>query len=121
MVPASSFSTAVESLGPRLNVVIARGEIDLLHAEDFEDEMRSAVVGYRTVDLIVDLTEVTFIDSSGANALVRVLEHQRTANRELAIVTNDKRVTSLFEVSRLDRVLRRFDSRDDAVRALEST
>ena len=120
MAAASSFSTAVEPVGPRVNVVIARGEIDVAHAKSFEDELRAALSGGPSVDLIVDLTGVTFIDSSGANVLVRVLEQQRRADRELAIVTNDRRVTMFFEVSRLDRVLRRFDSREDAVRALES-
>jgi hypothetical protein len=88
MVPASSFSTAIESVGPRLNVVIARGEVDLVNAEDFEDELLAALGRGRSVDL----------DCRPDGSHVHRLERRQ----------------------RFGARTRRFDSREDAVLALES-
>ena len=108
----------VEPADDGVVVVVVRGEIDVATAPEFEDGLGRAVREARPLGLVVDLTAVTFMDSSGLTALARVVERQRLAGGALAIVTDDSRVRTMFEVARLDRVVRRFSSLDAAIMAL---
>ena len=84
-------------------------------AKDFERSLSTAVRGHDADALVVDLTNVSFIDSSGVSALVRTLERQRWAGGALAIVATDTRVTTIFEISGLDRLLRLYSSCEEAI------
>jgi anti-anti-sigma factor len=54
-------------------VVSTRGELDLLTLEPFVDAINLAATTARVV--VVDLAEVTFIDSSGLSALIASRDH----------------------------------------------
>jgi anti-sigma B factor antagonist len=100
--------------GSFATVVAVSGDVDLSTAPDFEDELSRAIETGLGGPLIVDLSDVTFIDSTGLNALVRAFERQRLAGSSLALVSDDSRVAMMLEVTRLDRVLRRFPTRGEA-------
>jgi anti-anti-sigma factor len=59
------------------------------------------------------------MDSSGLSALVRAVERHKRLGSSLSVATSDSRITTLFEVSRLDHVLRLYPTREAAVRALD--
>ena len=99
-------------------VVVVSGDVDLGTAPDFEDELARAVEDGLDGGLVIDLREVSFIDSTGLNALVRAFERQRLAGALLALVTDDSRVAMMLEVTRLDRVLKRYPTRDEALAAV---
>src|SRR5688572_13789403 len=61
------------------------GEIDLVSAPTFEERLRDAASG--TGALIVDLTDVTYLDSSALACLHRVLLGCRERRTELRVVT----------------------------------
>jgi anti-anti-sigma factor len=50
------------------------GEIDLATAESFEERAREAVMDTRGSSVLIDLSGVTFMDSAGMRALIRVME-----------------------------------------------
>jgi anti-sigma B factor antagonist len=100
-------------------VVVVSGDVDLGTAPDFEDELARAVEGGLDGGLVIDLSGVSFIDSTGLNALVRAFERQRLAGEGLALVSDDSRVTMMLEVTRLDRVLRRYPTRAEALEAVQ--
>ena len=54
--------------------------------------------------IILDLSQIDFIDSSGLGALVRIAKHAQTANGTLQIVTN-ARVTQTVKLVRLEKFL----------------
>src|SRR5687768_6976127 len=86
-------------------IVAVSGEIDVATSEAFEDALAASVRDRDEAGVVVDLTDVTFMDSSGLNALVRAMERHKRLGSNLAVATNDSRITTLFEVSRLDHVL----------------
>jgi anti-sigma B factor antagonist len=100
-------------------MVVVSGDVDLGTAPDFEDELAHAVEGNLGEGLVIDLSGVTFIDSTGLNALVRAFERQRLAGSSLALVSDDSRVAMMLEVTRLDRVLKRFPTRSEALAAVQ--
>jgi len=54
--------------------VVVRGEIDLGVADAFEVKASAAVMGSAVANFLVDLSDVTFMDSAGLRALIKVLE-----------------------------------------------
>ena len=53
--------------------LFAHGEIDLATADPFEEQASTAVMGAAGPSVLIDLSGVTFMDSTGMRALVRVL------------------------------------------------
>jgi anti-anti-sigma factor len=68
--------------------------------------------------LIVDAQDVRFMDASGLSALVRARQRTESMQGSLHVVAPSPRLRRLLEISRLDRILRRVDSVDDAVACL---
>jgi anti-sigma B factor antagonist len=117
---SSRFSVRTEEDHSSATVVVVAGDVDLGTAPDFEDELARAVEEHLGTALVIDLSAVTFIDSTGLNSLVRAFERQRLAGSALALVTDDPRVAMMLEVTRLDRVLRRYATRAEAMSAVAS-
>lgn len=78
----------------------AVGEIDMATVPSF-DEALSAALDEEPESLMIDLSEVTFMDSSGLNALVRARNAMDDTNVEMVISGMSEQVRRLFEVSGL--------------------
>ena len=101
----SQGSTAVLRLDGRLNLVSAptlRSSID-------------SVVAHGQTHLVVDLSEVGFIDSSGLGALVAGLKLARQAGGDLRIAGAGEQVTTVLRLTNLDRLLRPHATVSEAV------
>ncbi|MEO5620232.1 MAG: STAS domain-containing protein [Cypionkella sp.] len=69
--------------------------------------------------LIVDLTGITFIDSSGLGALVSVLK--RVGNRgEIVVCGLSSGLKQMFSITRMDRVFAAYPDRAAAIAALKA-
>ena len=113
------FSVLTEPVSGGVVAVVVTGDVDADTAPEFERAMVGAVRRNDAFALIVDLSEMAFIDSVGLGALVRAFDRQRRASRGgIAIVSQDQRLVTLLEIAGLDRVLRRFDTREEAIAAL---
>lgn len=66
--------------------------------------------------VVVDLTDVPFMDSSGLGALVGGLRVTRAASGDLRIAAPSEQVRTVLELTTMDRVLRPYDGVDDALR-----
>jgi len=87
MSPTSSgedvFSARVELHGETV-VVEASGDLDLSVAKTFENELRKALSDGASA-VVLDLAQVTFIDSAGLRALIRVAEEVTQKGARLSI------------------------------------
>ena len=54
--------------------------------------------------LVIDLTSVDYMDSSGVATLVETLQTQRKAKRKLVLCNLQPKVKGIFEISKLDTV-----------------
>lgn len=92
------------------------GEIDLYTVKDFhmafDDQISKGIT-----NLVIDLTGVTYLDSSGLSALLSMHKKIMSLNGKLSIVTSPEKmsITHIFEITRLNTVLRMFHSVEDAV------
>ena len=98
------FSVSTEPSGvPGSVLIVVAGEVDAHTA----DRVRSAVeagLGPGT-QVVVDLTDVTFMDSTGLGVFVTALKHLREQDGSLDLVITSPRVMKVFELTGLDVVI----------------
>ena len=89
------------------------GDIDITRAEEL-----AAMVDLRCngqcPNMVIDLTNVSFMDSSGLGWLTRTQEHLRSEHGQLRIVLGDGPVNRLFDLTGLLPVFVVHESIDDA-------
>jgi anti-sigma B factor antagonist len=96
--------TVVSRPGAPDCVVRAEGEIDLHTAPRLRDVLRVALAG-RPSRLILDMTEVNYIDSTGLGVLVGAFKRSGDAGSELVLQGPVPRVVRVLELTGLHRVL----------------
>jgi len=106
----------VEVDRPESGVVVlrARGDVDAYTAPGLRAQLHEATAGEAGL-VVVDLAEITFIDSAGLGALVGAHRRMRETGGRLRIVRPPPLVARAFELTGLDEVL---DLRDDREQAL---
>ena len=94
-------------------VVSIEGEITL----DTREQLKTAIedLGGKDTKLIVDLSKVSYIDSSGLGLLVDEHKAYRDSGGRLALCSANDNLLKLFEITRLNSL---FDSYDNAETAL---
>jgi len=90
------------------NVVRARGELDLACKDALWGALQAARRDDR--DLMLDLSGVSFLDSTALNVMLRVLAVQRTVGQELVLLSPSIAVRQVIAVAGLDAVLAVDDS-----------
>ncbi|MBX7110795.1 MAG: STAS domain-containing protein [Dehalococcoidia bacterium] len=85
-------------------VLHIHGRLDLTAASDVKSAILRAVDNGRP-QVVVDLKDVPFIDSSGLGALIGGLRAARTAGGDLRIANPGPQARMILELTTLDRVL----------------
>lgn len=89
---------------PEAHTIALNGEADLLGAPNIE----AAFAGAATCDaqrIVVDLRNLTFIDSSGLRALIGGHEQCVARGHDLRIIPGPENVQRLFELSGMNEIL----------------
>jgi anti-sigma B factor antagonist len=84
-----------------VTILAAEGEIHVSTAPELSAMLSAAVNGGRTA-LVLDLTGVMFIDSTGLSVLLNTLRQITRAGGRMAVVCSNPTVLRLFEITRLD-------------------
>lgn len=92
------------------------GEIDVSTAPRVRDEL-SRVIADGSHDLIVDLSDVPFLDSTGLGVLVGRLKAVRLVDGDLVLAGAQERTLRNFKITGLDKVFHLYDSVDAALAA----
>jgi anti-sigma B factor antagonist len=94
------------------------GEIDMGTGPAFQRGLLRAI-GAARGGLVLDLSQATFMDSTALTSLVSAFDSlRRKGGGRLAIIATDARMRALFDVARLERDFRIFETRADALAAL---
>jgi anti-sigma B factor antagonist len=112
------FSVTTRADG-EVTVVDVVGEVDLSSAPGLAEQLSTLFDdGRRRV--VVDLTEVTFLDSTGLGTLVGARNRAEEVGGRLPLVATGDRVLKLFRITGLDDVFEIYPSLDAATSASES-
>jgi len=103
-LPGLQVPIEVVPMGPDLVTVLVRGDIDLREAGELRGVLADACSGaHRSV--LIDLSGVHFIGSSGLGVLARAGDEMHDAGRTLVIRGCSPALLRAFEVTGLRRVL----------------
>jgi anti-sigma B factor antagonist len=83
------------------SVIAVEGEIHVSTAPEFSALLAAAMEDGRT-HLVLDLSAVVFIDSTGLSVLLNALRRVTRAGGAMALVCSNPTVLRLFEITRLD-------------------
>lgn len=98
------------------NVLPLDGEIDL-HVSPGIASSLAAMVQNRPQQLVVDLSRVSYIDSSGLAVLIEAMQNVAAYGGKFALAGLQDVVRPIFEIARLDQVFRIFPDVDTALAA----
>jgi anti-sigma B factor antagonist len=121
--PDSSLATAVpfaierRELNPRTSVISVQGELDLASAPRLKWMLVDAL-GEGHSQLILDLSQTTFMDSTALGVLVGV-NRSLESGAALAIVCGHANLLKIFELSGMDRAFAISPTLADALEQLE--
>jgi anti-sigma B factor antagonist len=109
-----------EEDGGEVAVVVAGGEIDYAASPQLKARIAEYVEAGRT-RLVLDLSTVTFIDSTAIGVLMgAVMRLDELGGGSVAVVCaeENKRVLRIFEIVGIDSLLELHSSREEAISAL---
>jgi anti-sigma B factor antagonist len=86
----------------RLAVV---GEVDIYTADQLAQAGLLAIAEHSTRTLVVDLQEVTFMDSTGLKALLTLRDGATTAGTRMLLRNVSAQVQKILSITALDKVL----------------
>jgi anti-sigma B factor antagonist len=98
------FELVEEKLSGSGIILTLAGRLDAVHAVELKSRLKRLVADGH-IHLIVDLTDVHFIDSSGLSALVSGLRAAGEAGGTLRLAGLNEQTTTAFRLTKLDRVL----------------
>lgn len=97
-------------------VVKATGEVDVFTAPQLREALASAVDGDRR-QVVVDLEEVDFLDSTGLAVLVFGLKRVRERGGDLSVVCRHEQILKVLTITGLSKILAVHDSLEAATLA----
>lgn len=95
-------------------IVDVMGEVDVYTAPALREKV-SSLIDAGHIDLVVNLTEVRFMDSTGLGLLVGVLKRLRGLDGRLQLVIDSERLLKVFRITALTQVFTIVETVDEAL------
>lgn len=103
----------VDSVAPDLGIIRVEGRLNMVTAPEFRETVVSAVSA-GLIRLVIDLTNVTFMDSSGLGAVIGALKTARASGGDLRIAGAGEQVSMVLQLSNVDRILKPYANPETA-------
>lgn len=104
----------LEQSKPR--VVALQGRLDAHQGKQVETLLSATV--HRGGQMVVNLSKVHFVDSTGLAVLVKGMKQQREQQGELVLCELQQPVRIIFELTKLDKMFTIYPTERDALQAL---
>ncbi|MDQ2730923.1 MAG: STAS domain-containing protein [Armatimonadota bacterium] len=91
--------------------------LDASNVDDFKRDM--APILDMSNQLLIDMTQVQFMDSSGLGALLSCMRRMETAGGDLKLFGLTEAVRGTFHMTRMHRIFDIFDTREQAEKAFQ--
>jgi anti-sigma B factor antagonist len=108
---------ALETVGTVAVAVLPVEELDAGNAGEFKRDIAPLLEAHAS--LVLDLSHLRFVDSSGLGAFISCLRKLNAKGGELKLCGMSKPVRAVFELVRMHRVFDILATKEEAVRAFE--
>jgi anti-sigma B factor antagonist len=97
-------------------VLAVRGEIDVATAPELRERLLALAEHDRTI-VVVDLTDVSFVDSTALGVLVSSVKRLRRNGGDLRLVVTEPHIAKVLAITGLTEVFRTYTTTGEAVSA----
>lgn len=95
-------------------IVSPEGDIDTQQSTKLREELKS-ILESNSLQIIVDLTDVKYMDSSGIATLIEALQICKQGDKQFALCGLNRSVRSIIELARLDTIFVITETWEDAL------
>jgi anti-sigma B factor antagonist len=113
-VPVPQLQVTEDDVDDQTHVLALRGELDVATVPRFAEPLREALAAGKTA-VVIDLGELTFLDSTGLMVLLNGLRRVVRQGGNLAIVCTNPTVLRLFDITGTATTFTVVDSRERAL------
>ncbi len=99
---------------PKFNIEIQNLEL----VQEMKNEILSWLSKKENPNVIMNLEECDFIDSTGLGNLIRIYEQLRRKNGVFKMCNINEKIKVLLEMTTMDNLIKCYDSLDDALKSL---
>ena len=108
---------AVDKIGSIAVASVPVDELDASNAEEFKRDI--APILQANTKLVLDLSKLRFVDSSGFGAMLSCLRQLSAKSGDLKLCGMSKQVRALFELVRMHRIFDIYGTKEEAARAFQ--
>ena len=105
----------VEKMGDVAVALVPVEELDAGNAGEFKRDIGPVLQNHAKV--ILDLSQLRFVDSSGLGAMLSCLRQLSARNGDLKLCCMSKQVRGLFELVRMHKIFDIYGTREEAAQA----
>ncbi len=114
---SQEFTCSIETLDAAGTLVRVSGDVDLQTSPTLRDKLLSLLETTAAKRLVIELSSVAYMDSSGVGTLVDLKRRVEKVGGKVLLVGMQARVRNVFEITRLDRFFVILNSLDEARKA----
>ena len=115
-MPVPQLKVTESDVDDHTHVLALRGELDVATVPRLADPLRDVIAAGKTA-VVIDLGELTFLDSTGLMVLLNGLRRVVRQGGNLAIVCTNPTVLRLFDITGTKTTFTVVESRDEAMAA----
>jgi anti-sigma B factor antagonist len=79
------------------------GEVDIYNADSLKNELQ-ALIAEKSADIILDCTNLKYIDSTGLGVLVNALKKVKEQDKSINIINLKPYIAKIFTLTGLDKI-----------------
>jgi anti-sigma B factor antagonist len=118
MASPASFNVRRKRVREAVEMVSMEGELDLETAPEAQGRIADALAADGEPDLIIDLANLRFIDSTGLHMLLRASNDCQQRRRQMVVIGSGPQVKRIFELTDMAEFLCLVHGVDEAFAAL---
>lgn len=100
-----------------ITVCALKGDVDISSSPEVKKEFDN-IIGRKANKLVVNLSDVKYVDSSGLATMVEVLKNMRKYGGTLHLCNLSDKIKGLFEITKLDKLFKIAASEEEAIKNL---
>ena len=100
-------------------VISLSGQINASNASQFREQLHKTLLATAPVELVLDMSQVEFLDSAGLMVLVNLLSAAQKMDSQLVLCCIPSSVQIILELTQLNRVFTILDASPVGVHSIE--
>ncbi|MBF0503625.1 MAG: STAS domain-containing protein [Candidatus Omnitrophica bacterium] len=101
-----------------ITLVLLNGELNMDNVSRVREAFKK-VLKEKKSRVIVDFDKVPFVDSSGISLLLEIVQSFAKVNGRMCLCHVNKKIISVFEITKVHKLFNIFDSHEDALEFLK--